>query len=112
MNLPFFNIGEEFVSGDEVFICGFPGAFSDKNGTPILSSFPMIRKGIISSLYESMKNTKVIILDVLGIKGFSGSPVIHGNTQKVIAVFSQIPGGNNTGFSLAYPLRQQYIENC
>ena len=106
---PFFNIGNEYYSGDEVLMCGFPGAFSDRQNRPIPSSFPMIRKGIISSLYESIENTKILILDMIGVKGFSGSPIVHQNTKKVIAVFSQMPGRNNTGFSIAYPIKKEYI---
>ena len=110
INLPFFNIGEEYYSGDEVLICGFPGAFFNKKGNPIPSSFPMLRKGIIASLYEKMGNTNLMILDIMGLMGFGGSPIIHQKTRKAIAVFSQIPGGYNSGFSLAYPIKQEYLE--
>ena len=106
---PYFNLlrnNNEISCGDEVMVCGFPGAFTDKEGKTIPSSFPLLRKGVISSLYEKMGENPVIILDMMGVKGFSGAPVVHLKTQRFIAVFSQIPGGSqNTGFSLAYPIK-------
>lgn len=115
MSLPFFDLPSErggYQAGDEVCLCGFPGAFSDRKGNPRPSAFPMRRKGIIASVYESMGDTRVLILDLLGVAGFSGSPVVHLTSGQAIATFSKMPGGEgNTGFSLAFPIEQRDLSD-
>ena len=114
--VPFFDLPDSsnrYRSGDEVCLCGFPGAFSDKQGNPIPTSFPMVRKGIISSLYEKFGDEKIVILDLLGVGGFSGSPVVHLESGQAIGVFSKMTGTGSvsTGFSIAYPVGSSDLDN-
>jgi len=94
------------LTGEPVMIVGYPRLSKDDYDTPIL------RSGIISSTEISWGKMKMLLTDLTGVPGFSGSPVILQRTGEVIGVVSG-PGPTNRefGFEWATPLsKQEYIK--
>jgi S1-C subfamily serine protease len=78
-------------------------------GHPRLGDFnrdyPVLRRGMISSTDIRMSGSPLILLDLLGIPGFSGAPVVVESTGRVIGM---IPGPEfakgSQGFQWAMPV--------
>jgi len=102
-----FNIPSDYVKGS------FTGETVLVIGHPILSikgnvDVPVVRKGIISSTEITWSNQPMILLDLLGVPGFSGSPVILERTGEVIGIiYGPGPTERIFGFEWATPITQE-----
>ena len=87
--------------GERVMIAGYPrlGDFNREH--------PVLRRGMISSTDFRMAGDPIILLDLLGIPGFGGAPVIVQDTGRVIGM---IPGPDfakgSDGFQWAVPVTE------
>ena len=74
--------GLSSLGGEIVFVGGFPrlGAQS--------VDFPILRKSIIASteFTDAQKGSPILLLDLIGAPGFSGSPVVLERTGEVVGV--------------------------
>lgn len=93
---PFLEIGDEFEIGDPVLITGFPLVFEK------IYHWPLFRRGTIASTRYKYQDSRVIVLDLPAVDGYSGSPVINLRNKKVVGI---IKGGSaqrkGTDFSVA-----------
>lgn len=93
---PFLDIGDEFEIGDPVLITGFPLVFEK------IYHWPLFRRGIIASTRYKYQDSRVIVLDLPAVDGYSGSPVFNLRTKKVVGI---LKGGSaqrkGTDFSVA-----------
>lgn len=93
---PFLEIGDEFEIGDPVLVIGFPLVFER------IYHWPLFRRGIIASTRYKYQDSRVIVLDLPAVDGYSGSPVINLRNKKVVGI---IKGGsaqrNGADFSVA-----------
>ena len=93
---PFLEIGDEFEIGDPVLITGFPLVFEK------IYHWPLFRRGIIASTRYKYQDSRVIVLDLPAVDGYSGSPVFNLRTKKVVGI---LKGGSaqrkGTDFSVA-----------
>jgi trypsin-like peptidase len=66
--------------GEEVFIAGFPRLAA--------SSFdiPVVRDGVIGATEVSWADGPMLLLDLIGVPGFSGAPVVHKDSGRVVGV--------------------------
>jgi S1-C subfamily serine protease len=101
-DLPYLPIGENARVGEEVVIAGFPKVF-DK-----VFIWPFFRMGTVASTRYSVEGASILVLDLASVEGFSGSPVISLESNKVVGV---LKGGSQkrrqTDFSAAtriYPI--------
>ena len=89
----------ERLAAETVIVAGLP-RLGDFN-----RDYPILRRGIISSTDLRMSGSPLILLDLLGIPGFSGAPVVVERTGRVIGM---IPGPGSVkgsdGFQWAIPL--------
>jgi S1-C subfamily serine protease len=86
------------VVGKDIFIVGFP-----KIGEADVD-IPVIRTGVVSSTEISWSHGPMILLDLAGVPGFSGSPVVLTDTNEVIGVvFGPGPTKRAFGFEWATP---------
>lgn len=98
-DLPFFEIGETPRTGQEIFVAGYPLVF-DK-----VYRWPLFRFGRIGSVRYFLRQSKVLVLDMISADGFSGSPVIRAADGKVLGVLKGGATGNaHAGFSIATEL--------
>ncbi len=98
-DLPFFEIGETPRTGQEIFIAGYPLVF-DK-----VYRWPLFRFGRIGSVRYYLRQSKVLVLDLVSADGFSGSPLIRFHDGKVLGVLKGGATGNaQAGFSVATEL--------
>ena len=74
--------GLSSLGGETVFVGGFP-----RLGAQAVD-FPILRKSIIASteFTDAQKGGPIILLDLIGAPGFSGSPVVLERTGEVIGV--------------------------
>jgi len=93
--------------GEPVFIIGHPSLFRGEN-----IDFSIVRRGIVSSTEIKWKEQPMVLLDLIGVPGFSGSPVIHERTGQAIGVvFGPGPTRRNFGFEWATPItRNDYLK--
>lgn len=102
-----FNIPSDYVKGS------FTGETVLVIGHPILSikddiDIPVVRKGIISSTEITWNSQPMILLDLFGVPGFSGSPVILESTGEVIGIiYGPGPTERSFGFEWATPITQE-----
>ncbi len=82
---PFLEIGDEFEIGDPVLITGFPLVFEK------IYHWPLFRRGTIASTRYKYQDSRVIVLDLPSVNGYSGSPVINLRNKKVVGI---IKGGS------------------
>jgi hypothetical protein len=99
---------ESFQSlvGDEILIIGYP--IIARNSVDI----PILRNGIISSNEIEWVSNKMLLLDLLGVPGFSGSPVILRQSGHVVGiVYGPGPTIRVFGFEWATPFfKDDYVE--
>lgn len=97
------------VIGAPVVIIGHPVlAENDKLDIPVL------RKGHLSSVeIQIQPGRNALLLDLLGVPGFSGSPVILEQTGEVIGViFGPGPTRRGAGFEWATPITRRHYETA
>lgn len=102
-----FNIPRDYVkgslTGETVLVIGHP-ILSIKDDIDI----PVVRKGIISSTEITWSSQPMILLDLFGVPGFSGSPVILESTGEVIGIiYGPGPTERSFGFEWATPITQE-----
>jgi len=69
------------LGGQSVFIAGFPSLGPHK------LDFPVLRKGIVASAeMKDSDGVPLLLLDLSGSPGFSGSPVVLERTGEVIGI--------------------------
>lgn len=81
-NVNKFSISDTAKINEEVLIVGFPLIF-DK-----VYIWPILRKGIVSSTRYNYQNSKILLLDLASVSGFSGSPIISLNSRTIIGVLA------------------------
>jgi S1-C subfamily serine protease len=95
-------MAKDSLVGEAIFIIGYPMLSSDQN-----IDYPAVRQGIISSTNIKFSSGPMILLDLFGVPGFSGSPVILEKTGQAIGViFGPGPTKRNYGFEWATPICQ------
>ena len=103
---PFLEIGDEFEIGDPVLIIGFPLVFEK------IYHWPLFRRGIIASTRYKYQDSRVIVLDLPAVDGYSGSPVFNLRNKKVVGI---IKGGSaqrkGTDFSVAIVIEKTDLKN-
>ena len=74
--------GLSSLGGETVFVGGFP-----RLGAQAVD-FPILRKSIIASteFTDAQKGSPILLLDLIGAPGFSGSPVVLERTGEVVGV--------------------------
>jgi len=82
-------------TGEDIFIIGFP-VLAKEN-----LDLPVIRSGIISSSEINWGKNQMLLLDLHGVPGFSGSPVISTLSNKVIGVIHG-PGPTKRGYGFEW----------
>ncbi len=91
--------------GEEVLIVGYPMLAKDNVDIPI------IRSGLISSSEITWASGPMLLLDLLGVPGFSGSPVILAKKGQVVGVvFGPGPTRRAFGFEWATPINKDFYE--
>jgi len=103
-----FNIPSDYVkgslTGETVLVIGHPILSIIKDDIDI----PVVRKGIISSTEITWNSQPMILLDLFGVPGFSGSPVILESTGEVIGIiYGPGPTERRFGFEWATPITQE-----
>ncbi len=95
-DLPFFEIGDKPQVGEEVFLLGYPLVFDR------VYRWPLFRFGRVSSVKYFLKDSKVLVLDLTSVSGFSGAPLVRRSDGKVLGVQKGGATGNKQAdFSLA-----------
>ena len=91
--------------GASVVVVGFPYLGGDVD-------IPVVRKGHLSSVEISMSSgPPVLLLDLHGVPGFSGSPVLLEHTGEVIGVvYGPGPTDRSFGFEWATPVTRNDYE--
>jgi hypothetical protein len=88
------------VTGEAVIIIGHP-VLSEGHEL----DFPVLREGVVASSEFSWSGHPMLLLDLVGVPGFSGSPVILKATGTVIGiVFGPGPTRREFGFEWATPI--------
>lgn len=102
--------GLSSLGGETVFVGGFP-----RLGVQIVD-FPIIRKSIIASteFTNAQTGSALLLLDLIGAPGFSGSPVVLERTGEVIGVvigsIKRPATGDYYAFEGASPITQADYE--
>ena len=96
---PLLKKGEiQSLAGEEILIIGYP-VIAKKN-----VDIPIVRRGIISSDGIDWASRDMLLLDLMGVPGFSGSPVILRQSGHVLGVvFGPGPTRRAFGFEWATP---------
>jgi hypothetical protein len=91
----------ESLAGEMVIVAGYPRLGDFNRDDPIL------RRGMISSTDLRMNGSPAILLDLFGIAGFGGAPVILESTGRAIGL---IPGPGfakgSQGFQWVMPVTE------
>jgi hypothetical protein len=87
--------GVGLAPGEEVFIAGFPRL--DKS----IFDIPVVRDGVISATELKWADGPMLLLDLIGVPGFSGAPVVHKNSGRVIGVVFG-PGTTDRQFGMEW----------
>ena len=97
---------EYFSPGDDVLVIGYPLLTT----ALIELDIPVMRGGIVSSKDISLDKNKMLTLDLFGVPGFSGSPVILKDTGYVIGIiYGPGPTERGFGFEWATPIMKEDI---
>lgn len=89
--------------GEQIIIIGHPRLFPKQS-----VDSPVLREGIISSAEIHFGSQLMLLLDLTGVPGFSGSPVILKNTGQVIGVVQGPSFTKRTAdFEWATPITQK-----
>ena len=68
---------------------------------------PIVRRGVVASGDLALDSEPILLLDLIGIKGFSGSPVVLEQTGETIGVvYGPGPISREAGFEIATPVSQ------
>ena len=87
------------LAGEVAFIIGYPVIGEED------VDLPVIRTGIVSSAEVTWASGPMLLLVLLGVPGYSGSPVVLAGTNEVIGiVFGPGPTQRAFGFEWATPL--------
>lgn len=93
------------LGGESVHVIGHPGLVGLK------SDVPVIRSGIVA--LGPLGTPSALLLDLIGVGGYSGSPVILKSTGRVIGmVASGDAQGLVTGFTRAYVITSADLEDA
>ena len=93
----------ETITGAEVWIIGHPVLIKGQN-----LDIPILRSGLIACTEIDWKGVHMLLLDLPGGPGFSGSPVILKNTGEVIGVvFGPGPTERVVGFEWATQITKE-----
>lgn len=79
--LPYLDLGGSDEVGNAVFIAGFPLVFDN------VIEHPIFRHGIVANNRISVNGSRVVLLDITGVVGFSGAPVVDQGSGRAIGVF-------------------------
>lgn len=110
---PFLNVNSGQVEvGEAVMIGGCPTVFNQPR------TLPLVRRGMVASLAYDFDDSPLIVLDLAGVEGYSGAPIVSLITQQVIGVFkgrpkrdqNNLPGEAPTDFSTAFPLTVEDLQ--
>ena len=97
----------EFLAGEEVLVIGYPVLDESRH-----LHHPIARAGIVASGDTTHLGQPMIILDLIGVPGFSGSPVLLVRTGKAIGVvYGPGPTKRGYGFEWATPVSLNDLEN-
>ena len=104
-----FSLGSETeqksLAGEDILIVGHPVL------APQNLDIPVIRAGIVSSTSITWGHQPMLLLDLLGVPGFSGSPVILARTGEVVGVvFGPGPTLQAYGFEWATPVSKEFYD--
>lgn len=104
--LSFVEIGPTPTVGADVFIAGFPLVFDQ------VYPYPLVRRGAVASTRYQYDDEPIIVLDITGVSGFSGSPVVDAGTDAVVGVFRGTSEAHpETNFSAAFALDRQKLKD-
>lgn len=93
---PLFSGDADNLTGEPVWVIGHP-----KIGPSVLA-IPILRAGLVASTEVKWNNKPMLLLDLTGVPGFSGSPVILQKTGEVIGVvYGPGPTERQFGFEWA-----------
>lgn len=93
------------LAGQAVLIVGHP-VLADKN-----LDIPVMRAGLVSSTDITWGSRPMLLLDLQGVPGFSGSPVILARSGEVVGVvFGPGPTVRAFGFEWATPVSQDFYD--
>lgn len=94
------------LTGKDVLVIGYPKVAQADFDVPFL------RKGIISSTEIYNGANQLIVLDLIGVPGYSGSPVVLQDSGEVIGIiYGPGPTSRSFGFEWITPINQQYYNN-
>ncbi len=95
-DLPFFQVGADVRTGQNIVMAGYPLVFDR------VYRWPLFRFGRVSSVRYFLRENKVLVLDLVSASGFSGAPVIRVSDGAVVGVQKGGATGNpDAGFSVA-----------
>jgi len=95
------------LTGKEVVIVGHPVI------GPKQTDIPVVRKGIIAATEIRLGKQLMLLLDLTGVPGFSGSPVVLLETGEAIGVvFGPGPTHRAFGFEWATPLTKEDYDSA
>ena len=90
--------------GNDILIVGYPRLATAGGDIDI----PVVRKGVLASTEIHWNSQDMLLLDLSGVPGFSGSPVILEQTGEVIGVvFGPGPTSRMAGFEWATPISRK-----
>jgi S1-C subfamily serine protease len=101
-------VSAEMFAGEPISIIGHPVL-----SQTLSVDTPVLRKGHLSSGEIFMGTTQVLLLDFIGVPGFSGSPVILDKSGDVIGVvYGPGPTPRGFGFEWATPITRHNYETA
>ncbi len=106
-DLPYFEIGADPGVGEQILTSGYPLVFDR------VYRWPLFRFGRVSSTRYFLRDSKVLVLDMVSAGGFSGAPVIRMSDGRVLGVQKGGATGNpNAGFSIATEIRSKDVDEA
>lgn len=95
------------IAGESIIIVGHP-KIANKD-----IDIPIARKGIVASAEIKWAGENMLLLDLTGVPGFSGSPVVLEKTREVIGkIFGPGPTSRAYGFEWATPITMNDYKNA
>ncbi len=98
----------ETLTGEIVLVAGFPAVEGEQP-----ADVPVVRRGIIASGEFSWGEARMLLLDLTGLPGMSGGPVVLERTGQVVGVVFG-PGRTQRSLDLewATPIRTEDLERA